>query len=65
MKRHTEEQIAEIYSTLSSPRFNALRLKVTSQEPDRPVSPWDYSTLKDKEQDAELERDLKRNQGSR
>ncbi len=65
MARYSDEQIAEFHSTLSSPRFNAIRLKVTTQEAERPVSPWDYSALKEGERDAELEPDIKRNQGSR
>jgi hypothetical protein len=65
MTRYSDEQIAKIHSTLSSPRFNALRITVTTNEPERPVSPWEYSLLRKDERDAQLERDTERNQGSR
>ncbi len=65
MTHYSDQQIVEIHSALSSPRFNAIRLKVTTQEPERLVSPWEYSVLKEDERNAELERDIKRNQRSR
>jgi len=65
MTHLSDEQIAEFHSVLSSPRFNAMRINVTTMEPQRPVSPWEYCSQKEDQRDAELERDTERNQGSR
>ena len=65
MTRYSDEQIAAIHSTLSSPRFNALRLRVTMHEPQERVSPWENTARGVGEPDAELERDTQRDQGSR
>jgi hypothetical protein len=65
MKRYSDEEIAAIHAALSSPKFNALRMKVTMQGPEQWVSPWEYAALREGEPDAELERDSKRDKRSR
>jgi hypothetical protein len=62
-----DREIARIYSSLSSPEFNALRLRVRVHEPEEIISPWNGDTSKEEENQngAELEPDSQRNQGSR
>jgi hypothetical protein len=64
MKCYSDQEIASIHSTLSSERFNALRMKVTTKDADSEVSPWWYTNAEEK-QGAELERNTKRDKGSR
>ena len=65
MKRYSDEEIAAIHATLSSPQFNALRMTVTMRDPEQWISPWEYAALGEGEPDAELESDSKRDKRSR
>jgi hypothetical protein len=55
-----DQEIANIYSKLSSPQFNALRLRVKVQESEDMISPWCEATPKKDQDSAELEPDSKR-----
>jgi hypothetical protein len=65
MKRYSDQEIATIHAKLSSPEFNALRLRIELPEPIEPLSPWEYTGVREGDQRAKLEPDPKRDQRSR
>lgn len=64
MTKYTDHQIAEICENLSSPKYNKLCLKLTTQEFDKQLAPWDDLILNENEdeRDAQLEPDFKQDQ---
>jgi len=59
MKRYSDQEIAEIHSRLSSPQFNALRIRIELPEPVEQLSPWEYTAVREGDQSAKLEPDSK------
>ncbi len=61
LKTYTDQEIAAISSDLSSPKFNALRLRVKELQPEVIVSPWIGDTSRKEDcRGAKLEPDSQR-----
>jgi hypothetical protein len=59
-----EQEIDAIFRKLSSPEFNALRLRVKTEDTVGTISPWCESSERERD-GAKLDPDTKRDQGSR